>query len=519
MANHEKEGNHILTQPLAGPIDTTAGLPEGALEDKDLALAFQRGEKGAYQAIHDRYASRVSGVCRRMLSNPHDAEDATQETFLRTYQALNRFNGRYQLGAWITRIATNVCLDQLRGAERRPADATDVDVFARRAGAPEKDSPEALFLQNAEHDRVRDVVASLPAMHRAAIVLREYEGMSYADIAVALAMTESQVKALLHRARKSFKRSWEPTGLAAFLPWRLIARIKKAPSGDAPVQLADVAVSSSHVAASCSTILQQCGHFVTERVATAVTAIVVGTAAVGAAVVPQAPPAPKGDSIERFTLDEARVRETEPPKVKKRQTASKDRDASVQPQAEPSPAPTSSPAPAEEDPPPSGSTAPPTEGKAEEKPVVNPAPPPLHTFFGWERGQAIPRAQATGHTESIDCEAKKLTHSVESLINDGAFSYRVLFQVYATGGAGRLQFSVWKDNEEIQYSSWGNEPVAAWSSDGSRTIVEISGAYGSAYGEDPDAVGLPASGQFKARLTLDCGAQSVVTESAVLTPQ
>src|SRR5688500_3893952 len=73
-ANDEKEGNHVLTQPLAGPIDMVAGLPEGALEDKDLAIAFQRGEKGAYQAIHDRYASRVWGVCRRMLSNPHDAE-------------------------------------------------------------------------------------------------------------------------------------------------------------------------------------------------------------------------------------------------------------------------------------------------------------------------------------------------------------------------------------------------------------------------------------------------------------
>src|SRR5687767_7015316 len=96
------------------------GLPTGSFEDKELTLAFQAGQKGAYQAIYERHHPRVSNVCRRMLSDPQDAQDATQETFLRVYQALGRFNGRYQLGAWITRIATNVCLDHLRGGKRRP---------------------------------------------------------------------------------------------------------------------------------------------------------------------------------------------------------------------------------------------------------------------------------------------------------------------------------------------------------------------------------------------------------------
>src|SRR5689334_9645143 len=99
------------------------GRGEVATEDKDLAIAFKNGELGAYDAIYGRYSDRVNGVCRRMLGQSEDAKEASQEVFLRVYQALPRFNGRYQLGAWITRIATNVCLDQIRGRNRKPSDA------------------------------------------------------------------------------------------------------------------------------------------------------------------------------------------------------------------------------------------------------------------------------------------------------------------------------------------------------------------------------------------------------------
>src|ERR687896_1778868 len=185
------------------------GSPVGTPEERELALAFQNGERDAYDRIHDRYAPRVLSVCRRMLGDPDDAQEAAQEAFLRVYQGLPKFNGRFRLGAWIVRIATNVCLDQLRSRNRRPSELAPLEVLDLEYASPVDDSdPELLFLRHAEGRRVRRVLESLPPMHRAAIVLRDFEGVSYADIAETLGITECQVKALLHRARRGFKRSW-----------------------------------------------------------------------------------------------------------------------------------------------------------------------------------------------------------------------------------------------------------------------------------------------------------------------
>ncbi|MEA2487456.1 MAG: hypothetical protein QOF16_1110, partial [Actinomycetota bacterium] len=119
-----------------------------------------------------------------MLGQPEDAKEASQETFLRVYQGLGRFNGRYQLGPWITRIATNVCLDQLRSRQRKPSQAMPIEDFIRfepatEGGVPE---PEAVVIRNFESRRVRKVLESLPPAHRAAIVLRDFEGLSYSEV-------------------------------------------------------------------------------------------------------------------------------------------------------------------------------------------------------------------------------------------------------------------------------------------------------------------------------------------------
>ena len=251
------------------------GLPSGSLDEKELTLAFQRGEKGAYQAIHDRYSDRVHGVCRRMLGNPDDAQEAAQETFLRTYQALGRFNGRYQMGAWITRIATNVSLDYLRTRARKTAGDRPIDEVEEVGPltTTEDDDPAAVCVRNSESRHVRKMLASLPPTHRAAIVLRDFEGLSYDEIAVALQMTSPQVKALIHRARQSFKRSWLAARLSALAPGFLhrVRRIED-PAREHLVrsssagQLAEVAASSTPIINSCSAWLQSCGQLLTEKV-------------------------------------------------------------------------------------------------------------------------------------------------------------------------------------------------------------------------------------------------------------
>ena len=93
------------------------------LDDRGLVLDFQAGEAEAYQEIFRRYRALAWSIAFRLLASVDDAEEATQETMLRVYQGLPKFNGRYQLQAWVARIATNVSLDKLRARARRPQEA------------------------------------------------------------------------------------------------------------------------------------------------------------------------------------------------------------------------------------------------------------------------------------------------------------------------------------------------------------------------------------------------------------
>jgi RNA polymerase sigma-70 factor (ECF subfamily) len=507
------------------------GIAQAAEEDKELALAFKRGEKGAYQAIYDRHAARVHGVCRRMLLSPEDAQEAAQETFLKVYQALNRFNGRYQMGAWITRIATNVCLDHLRSAARRPTawapfEEVDEKEFPRLGKFDEE--PETFVIKKSEGRRVFKVLRSLPPLHRAAIVLRDFEGLPYCEIAVALGISETQVKALLHRARNGFKKSWSTTGLAALFPWNVVARMKRA---DAPLvePTPDAAITVGHVvqltgpisnaAASCSAVLQQCGGAITERLTTTAAAILVGTTVVmsSAVATPGEPHA-----AQRVTEASNTSANSEP------QDGSRDGSKSLRderPSIEVVPQPASSVPPAPE-PEASPSDAPEStetadgekdpEGAEKPAPKEGAVPAGLNTQFGFDRGGEIPRRTASSHSFSLDCTSGSLDQKVQSLISDGGFSYPSEMTLSVRGAWASLGMSVFKDGREFRYTSWGAEPVVTWSDDG----LVITGDYGPAYGSpDPSESNLAQSGHFAANLALDCSSPAVITESIMFTAE
>ncbi|MDQ3962992.1 MAG: sigma-70 family RNA polymerase sigma factor [Actinomycetota bacterium] len=181
--------------------------------DRDLVVAFKAGDADAYNEMYRRYGGRVEGVCRRMLGNADDAHEAAQETFLKAYQALPRFNGNYQLGAWVARIAANVCLDQLRAQSRR---ASLVSLPEHKETLDLEPGPEDLV---ATSDRALDMLGSLQPLYAKALAMRGVEGMSHKEIAAKLSMTPMQVKALLHRARDSFKRAWEDASGWMFAPF------------------------------------------------------------------------------------------------------------------------------------------------------------------------------------------------------------------------------------------------------------------------------------------------------------
>ena len=169
------------------------------MSDRDLVIAFKDGARWAYDEIYRRHGPKVRVVCARRLGHSHDTEEAVQETFLRAFQALPRFNGQYRLGAWLNRIAINVCIDEIRARSRSEV------VLGIEGEVEETDAgPDELLA--ARRPEVFEALGAMKPLHARALALQALDGLSYEELATRLAMSPSQVKSLLHRARSSFKR-------------------------------------------------------------------------------------------------------------------------------------------------------------------------------------------------------------------------------------------------------------------------------------------------------------------------
>jgi RNA polymerase sigma-70 factor (ECF subfamily) len=262
-----------------------------------LVLDFQAGEPEAFVEIHRRYGPLARHVCLRFLPNRQDADDAFQETMIRVFQGLHRFNGRYALQPWIARIATNVSLDQIRTRTRRPLlEDGSIEDHERRDPA---DGPEDLLERLVQRDLVLSVMAGLPESHRTALVLRELEGRSHREIAEALEISPAQAKALIHRAKGSFRRRWllavtEKGGLTgvALLPLLWLARaadgLRRVVDrvGGQATQVAQVATPEVVTSAASSPAVVTAASSISERVVAAgVTLLLAGGVTVGAATI------------------------------------------------------------------------------------------------------------------------------------------------------------------------------------------------------------------------------------------
>jgi RNA polymerase sigma-70 factor (ECF subfamily) len=158
-------------------------------------------EGEALQDLYERHAPRIFRFCLCQLRERHEAEDAAQTTFLHALGALRRGVVPVAESAWLLKIARNVCLSRFDAARRRDKIefARDPHVLAESAPAYEADDGDLL--------RLREALAELPERQRQAIILREWRGLSYAEISDELGLSRSAVEALLFRARRTLARN------------------------------------------------------------------------------------------------------------------------------------------------------------------------------------------------------------------------------------------------------------------------------------------------------------------------
>ncbi len=164
----------------------------------DLITRSQQGDRQAFGILVLRHRKGVIDVVYRMCGDGDLAEDAAQEAFIRAWQHLARYQPRSCFRNWVYRIAINAALDMLR-REKETADVDDLPLAAPGAG------PERAAVTKERAGRVQEAVLALPAASRTVLILREYEGLSYREIAETLDIPMGTVMSRLNYARKLLK--------------------------------------------------------------------------------------------------------------------------------------------------------------------------------------------------------------------------------------------------------------------------------------------------------------------------
>ena len=175
------------------------------LFENEIIRSVLRGNVNDFEKLVTAYEKNVYNIALRMVGDPDDAADMTQETFIKAYRALSGFRGDSKFSSWLYRIASNVCLDFLRSRSRHPQvslSTVDEDDRATFELPDMRQNPEEQLMKKLSMEAVRRGLEQLPEQQRQILVLRELGGLSYAELAQTLGLEEGTVKSRIFRARK-----------------------------------------------------------------------------------------------------------------------------------------------------------------------------------------------------------------------------------------------------------------------------------------------------------------------------
>ncbi len=180
------------------------------MDDANWVKKAQKGDSTAFEQLVLAHQNQIYRLCFRMLGNAEDAADMTQETFLKAWRNLDRFQGDAAFSTWLYRLASNCCLDFLRSQKRRPTVSmtTEDDDGEEQTIEVADDSatPEEELLLKEERSEIARAMASLDEEQRQILSLRVINDLSYTEIAEILDIKEGTVKSRLARARENLRK-------------------------------------------------------------------------------------------------------------------------------------------------------------------------------------------------------------------------------------------------------------------------------------------------------------------------
>jgi RNA polymerase sigma-70 factor, ECF subfamily len=185
--------------------------PGAATERRDETAcleAMRRGDPACLGAFFEEWGDRLYGLALRLLRDPAAAEDVVQESFLKLMANAERLEGRARLATWLYRVVYNACIDRLREQKRLvpvPEDADEAAVPMPSVLVDFRLSPEEMLRDAQTREALEEAIASLSPTLRAAFLLRDVEGLTTAEAAEALSVSEANLKVRLHRARLALR--------------------------------------------------------------------------------------------------------------------------------------------------------------------------------------------------------------------------------------------------------------------------------------------------------------------------
>jgi RNA polymerase sigma-70 factor (ECF subfamily) len=182
--------------------------------DRELVQRVQKGDKSAFDILVRRYQFRIIKLISRYVHDPNEAMDVAQEAFLKAYRALPSFRGDSAFYTWLYRIAINTAKNYLVAQGRRPPgsdiDAQEAEQYDGQSFLKEYDTPERALLRDEIEATVFKAIEDLPDELRTAITLREFEGMSYEEIAQTMGCPIGTVRSRIFRAREAIDNKLRP---------------------------------------------------------------------------------------------------------------------------------------------------------------------------------------------------------------------------------------------------------------------------------------------------------------------